>query len=419
MLDYLKSIGIATVRCQAVIRRLVVWLVVLLAPVVNAQQTFKIGPFEGDVGVQAGFKYTDNFNNSPYKQSDLSLLVGPTFNGGITLPVHFGSNEGDEMTFDVGFSYQEQISLTTNYTTQSFSSPISVNLMIPGRFFEWKTMISDTFSYDNVSLDNAVLANQSQVSQYNNTAAINADRTFGKSELTLNAERIDKISSAPTMSETDYQFSATPAWIIRENYRLFWANTYGLVFPAADDFTRQNVETYSSEIGVSGQITPYFNGSLQAGYALSHLDEKVQPGTTNVLHSQWVGGPSASMTGSYTHPLNPNTTYSFSAYYSPGVTALMESSSIQSVLGITLSVAHRLTKDLTLAPTAYWTHIESLAGTNNSEKDDIFSVGMTLTRQFSRHLSGSIDYRYINKTSNLPLSTYDVNQITVQATYTF
>ena len=125
------------------------------------------------------------------------------------------------------------------------------------------------------------------------------------------------------------------------------------------------------------------------------------------------------MTGSYTHPLNPNTTYSFSAFYSPGVTALLTSSSAQSVLGVTVSIEHRLTKTLTLAPTAQWTHVESIGGVNSSEKDDILSTGMTLTRQFSRHLSASIEYRYINKTSNLPLSTYDVTQITAQATYTF
>ena len=421
MLDYFESRYIATVRRQVVIRRLIVlWSVVLLVPPVNAQNTFKIGHLRGDVGVQAGFEYTDNLNNSQSsKQSDLSLLVGPTFNGGITLPVHFGSNAGDEMTFNTGFSYSEKISLTTNKTTQSFNSPLSVNLMIPGRFFEWQVTIGDTFTYENTDLDSAVLANQAQAKTYNNTASINMDRSFGKSELGLGAERIDKISSVPTMSETDYQFSVTPAWKLRENYRLFWSNTYGLVFPEANNYTRQNVETYNSEIGVSGQITPYFNGSISAGYGLSHFDEKAEPGTTNVLHSQWTGGPSASMTGSYIHPLNPNTTYSFSAYYSPGVTALMTSSSAQAVLGVTVSVAHRLTPNLTLTPTVQWTNVSSIGGTNNHQKDDIISVGIGLSRQFSRHLSASIEYRYVDKMSNMPLNTYDVSKITAQATYTF
>jgi Putative beta-barrel porin 2 len=419
MLYYHSKINIATARCQVVIRHLVVWMVVLLAPAINAQQTFKIGHFQGNVGAQAGFEYTDNINNSPHKQSDLSLLVGPTFNGGITLPVHFGSNAGDEMTFNTGFSYQEKVSLTTNTATQTFNSPLSVDLMIPGRFFEWKVAVGDTFSYENVNLDSAVLANEPQVSTYNNVASINMDRSFGKSELGLGFERIDKISSAKTMSETDYQFSVTPGWILRENYKLFWANTYGLVFPESDNYTRQDVENYTSEIGVSGQITPYFNGSISAGYGLSHLNEKAEPGTTNVLHSQWTGGPSASMTGSYTHPLKPNTTYSIGAYYSPGVTALLSSSSAQSVLGVTVSVAHRLTPNLTLAPTVQWTSTSSIGGSNSGEKVDMISLGIGLNRQFTRHLSASIDYKYIDKASNLPLNTYDVSRITAQATYTF
>ena len=421
MFGYVEVIKISNAHCQVVIRLLVaIGFIVFFTLPVHGQQTFVMGPIHGNVGVQAGVQYTDNLNNSPSKQSAFSILGGPTFNGGITLPVHFGSSLGDEMTLNAGFSYQEQYYLTTNYMTQSFSSPLSVNLMIPMRFGEWKASVGDTFSYEDVDLDSAVLANEQQVKEYNNTASINFDRNFGKTALSLSAARIDKISSAPSQSETDYNFSVTPAYILRENYRLFWANTYGMSFP--DDYTRQNTESYSSEIGVSGQITPYFNGSIQAGYALTHLDEKVarlSTGATTNLPAQWSGGPSASMTGSYTHPLNPNTTYSFSAFYSPGVTALLTSSSAQSVLGVTVSIAHRLTKTLTLAPTAQWTHVESIGGVNSSEKDDILSTGMTLTRQFSRHLSASIEYRYINKTSNLPLSTYDVTQITAQATYTF
>ena len=429
MLGYFEEINIATVRCQVVIRRLAATgLFFLLALPVNAQ-TFVMGPLRGDLGVQAGFQYTDNINNSTNKQSDLSLLVGPTFNGGFTLPVHFGSAMGDEMTLNAGVSYSEQFGITSNYVTQSFNSPLGVNLMIPGRFGEWKASIGDTFSYDNVSLDNAVLAGLKRVAEYDNTASINFDRTFGKTELTLGAERIDKISSAPTQSETDYQFSVTPALILRENYKLFWTTAYGLVFPSADDFTRQNVQSYTSEVGLSGQITPYFNGQLSLGYGLSHVEEKwlglgsgIFDGLfdpPHVLPSKWVGGPSASMAGSYTHPLNPNTTYSFTAYYSPGVTALMQSSSIQSVLGVTLSIAHRLTANLTLAPTAQWTHVESLAGTNNNEKDDIISIGMIMTRQFSKHLSLSLQYRYVNRMSNLPGDTIDTTVITVQANYTF
>lgn len=421
MLGYTEAIKASNARCQVVIKLLVaIGFAVFFTLPAHGQQTFVMGPIHGNIGAQAGVQYTDNLNNSPSKQSAFSILGGPTFDGGITLPVHFGSSLGDEMTLNAGVSYQEQYYLTTNYVTQSFSSPLSVNLMIPMRFGEWKATVGDTFRYENVDLDSAVIANQARVAEYDNTASINLDRNFGKTDLGLGAERIDKISSAPSQSETDYQFSVTPAYILRENYRLFWANTYGMSFP--DDYTRQNTESYSSEIGVSGQITPYFNGSIQAGYALTHLDEKVAHlpgGTTTNLPAQWSGGPSASMTGSYTHPLNPNTTYSFSAYYSPGVTALLTSSSAQSVLGVTLSIAHRLTKNLTLAPTAQWTHIESIGGIISNEKDDIFSTGMTLTRQFSRHLSAYIEYKYVNRTSNLPDSTYDVTQITIQANYIF
>lgn len=430
MLGYLEAINVATARCPVVIRLLaMVGLIVFFAHPASAQQTFVMGPLHGDLGVQAGFQWTDNIRNSTTnKQSDLSLLVGPTFNGGLTLPVHFGSAMGDEMTLNAGVSYSEQIGITSNYVTQSFSSPLGVNLMVPVRFGEWKATVGDTFSYDNVTLDNAVLPNQSQVAQYNNMASINFDRTFGKTELGFGAERKDIISSEPTISETDYQFSVTPALILRENYRLFWTTSYGLTFPEATDVTRQNVQSYNSEIGLSGQVTPYFNGQISIGYGLSHVEEKwLGPGqgvfagifNPNVLPSQWIGGPSFSMAGSYTHPLNPNTTYSFSVYDSPGVTALMESSSIQSVLGVTFSIAHRLTQNLTLAPTVSWTEVDSLAGPSTGQINDMITVGMMITRQFSKHLSLSAQYRYANQISNRPGLTFDVTVVTMQATYTF
>ena len=194
MLGYLEAINIATARWQLVIRLLATTgLIVFLAGPVAAQ-TFVAGPIRGDLGFQAGFKYTDNINNSTNKQSDLAILVGPTFNGGLTLPVHIGAPGGDEMTLNVGLAYSETISVTSNYVEQTFSSPITLNLQIPVRFNEWKLSIGDTFSYDNTSLDNAVLAGQKKVDQYNNTASINLDKNFGKTEIGFGVERIDKIS---------------------------------------------------------------------------------------------------------------------------------------------------------------------------------------------------------------------------------
>ena len=431
VLGHFKAIKIATARRQSGIRLLAMLSLVLFFTLpARAQQTIVLGPLHGDLGVQAGFQYTDNISNtSSNKQSDLSLLVGPTFNGGLTLPVHFGSSMSDEMTLGAGVSYQEQFSVTSNYMKQTFNSPVNVNLMIPVRVYEWKITISDTFSFDNTSLDSAVLAGQQQVEQYNNIVSINADRSYGKAGISLGAERIDKFSpTVPLQDETDYQLSVSPYFTLRENYKLFWTTTYGLVFPSPNDPTRQNVESITSEVGVSGQITPAFNGSISLGYGLSHLYEKrVGSGSgifggifdPIVLPQQNFSGISSSIAGSYTHPLHPNTSYSISAYRSPGVTALISGSSVQAVTGVSLGLAHKLSSTLTLAPVFQWTYIESLGISSNHERENLFSMSIVLSRQLTSRLSASIQYQYVSRMSSIPGNTFDVTQITGQANYRF
>ena len=421
MLGYLEVINSATVRCQTVIRLLAaVGMIAFFALPSDAQQTLKMGPISGDLGVQAGLKYTDNINNSTNKQSDLAVQVGPTFNGGLTLPVHIGRPNGDEMTLTAGVSYQETFSVTSNYVEQTFSSPVSVNLMIPIRF-------GDTFSFDNTSLDNAVLASQKKVDTYNNTASINLDRNYGKAGISFGVERIDKVTpQTPSQDETDYQVSMSPSLTLRENYKLFWTTTYGMVFPKSS--ARQEVHSITSEVGLSGQITPSFNGTLSAGYGLSHLYPKtLGPGSgifggifdPRVLPAQNFGGISSSMSGSYTHPLRPNTTYSMSAFRSPGVTAMLSASSVQSVTGVSLGIAHQLSKTLTIAPVFQFTNIESLGVASNHERENLLSLTMVISRQFSERLSGMVQYQYVNRISSLPGQTFDVTQITAQGNYRF
>ena len=300
--------------------------------------------------------------------------------------------------------------------------------MIPVRVYEWKVTISDSFSFDNTSLDSAVLAGQQQVEQYINTASINAERNFGKAGISLGVERIDKFSSLPSNEETDYQLSVSPYFTLRENYKLFWTTTYGLVFPSPNDPTRQNVESITSEVGVSGQITPAFNGSISLGYGLSHLYEKrVGSGSgifggifdPIVLPQQNFSGISSSIAGSYTHPLHPNTSYSISAYRSPGVTALISGSSVQAVTGVSLGLAHKLSSTLTLAPVFQWTYIESLGISSNHERENLFSMSIALSRQLTSRLSASIQYQYVSRMSSIPGNTFDVTQITGQANYRF
>lgn len=96
---------------------------------------------------------------------------------------------------------------------------------------------------------------------------------------------------------------------------------------------------------------------------------------------------------------------------------LLKQSSITEATGVTYTLSHRLNRYLTLSPTVGWTHLQALFSTG--EVADLIQVGFSLQRTFSRHLSGSLTYQYQTRESNIPSNTYDVNDVTISANYTF
>ena len=408
----------------------------LFLPVTARGDSFKIGPIYGNLGYQAGFQYTDNLNNNVKKQSDFTPIFGPTIDIGVSQTerglLGAATPSGDELSLRVGLSYSIKPHLNTNWFETTFSSPIMADFHIPIKlkYDDWKGSIGESFNYNNSSLENAVLAGQktSQAAQYNNDVSANLERNLGRASIAFTLDRIDKLApSQPSLAETDYQVSVTPSFKLRENYQVFWGTTYGLVFP--EDRTRQNVQSLTSSIGVSGQITPAFSGSLSLGYGVSHLSEKVLgPGQEGVfggifnplvLPAQNFGGISSSLAGSYTHPLHPNTTYSVSVAHSPGITALLSSSSIQSITSVSLALAHQLTQKTVLMPLIQYSNIQALGVSSNHEQENLISMQMGLSRSISEHLQWSATYQYVSRISNLPLMTYSTTLATVLANYHF
>jgi len=391
-------------------------------------ENINFGPLRGTLGVQAGLEYTDNLNNSQSNRvSNIDWLFGPTFNGGIRLPIHFAGTGGEELTINTGLSYSERYSLNGNRHTRSFSSPVTADIYIPVAFGNWRLTIGDSFTFKNDVLEEAVALNQSTTERYQNTLNANLTRSFGKAALTLSGSRTDTISPTdPDLDQTVYQVSFTPSFLIREYYSIFWENSYAWNYLADPDL--QDSEGWSSSIGVSGQITPSLNGVMSVGFAHSHIKSAVVgPGDgifggvfdPVVKKSDNVDGITSSAALSYSHPLNPNTSYSVSAFNSPGVTAVLKNSSITEVYGMGLIVTHRLTPKVTLSPAFRWTHMEAAGRDNSGQKTDLFSVQLSLQRVISQRILMGLSYIYVSRYSNQPGSTYDVNRLTLKMNYTF
>ena len=367
-------------------------------------QNIQTGPFRLNLGFTAGADFRDNANLSEnHPKADVLLTVGPTLSGGVFLPF----SGGEEFTLTVAATYSHSV---TGVQGDSFGAPLTAALALPIYVAEWNVVLSDTFTYQNDPLDTTFAANRAQVDQYVNTASASATRQLGRFSTTFAAQRMDDIyPSDPSLEQVDYVFSFTPAYFLREGYSVFIRNSYGI--NELSDPTLRDSTGYSVDLGVNGQITKGLNGTVSLGW--SHLD--LAATKTNGVQS--IDGVDAAVSLSYTHPQRPSTTHTLSFFHSPGISLGLENSSIQETTGLNYTIAHRLNRYMTVAPSIGWTHLKSLSG--SSEIADIIVVGVSLQRQITKKLTGSFAYQYQTRNSNLSGQSYDVNEVTVNMNYTF
>jgi hypothetical protein len=387
----------------------------------HAQENVRYGPLRLTLGLTAGMGYDDNANSSEKNpKSDYKLTLGPTINGGIFLP--FAG--GEQFTLSMSATYTKSL---TGVTGDTFGAPLSATLTLPLYVSQWAVVVSDSFGFTNDPLETTFAANRTKVTQYSNTASGSATRQLGRLALTLATTRTDKFSPAfPQTEETQYQFSVTPAFFFRENYSVFFANSVGIILP--QDPARQESIGWSSSIGLSGQITPYLSGSISLGFAHSHLKEVLLgPGSgifggifdPDKVNADNVDGISSALGLSYSHPLRPNTTYAFSFFHSPGVTALLNNSQIQETSGVNFGLAHRFSPSLTLAPAITWSYIQDVGNKGAGERANLVGLSLGISRAITRNLNGSLTYTFQTRISNLTGQSYDANRVSITLNYTF
>ena len=367
-------------------------------------QNFKWGPIQGTAGVTAGAEFLDNANFSPnHPKADVQLTLGPTLSGGVFLP--FAG--GEQLTLTMSATYVQSL---TGVTPNSFGAPMSVVLTLPLYVAQWNVVVTESFNFSDSPLENTFAVNRTRVEEYLNVVGATATRQFGKFSMTFAAQRSDYIyPSDSSQEQTDYQFSFTPSFMLAPGYSVFMRTSGGLTY--VHDPKLQNSAGYSLDFGVNGQITPSLNGTIELGWTHEYLDAN----GTNMAHN--IDGVDSTLTLSYTHPLRPNTTHSISFYRNPGVALLLTDSSITQATGVNYTISHRINKCLTLSPMIGWAHFEALYSTH--EVADLVQVGFGLQRTFTKHLTGSFSYLYQSRGSNISASTYDVNEVSATANYTF
>jgi hypothetical protein len=397
---------------QRMLEMRLLWLVVALALLSSGQasaSTFNWGPFDLNFGLKLGLEFTDNDNNSEKNpQSNFDLTFGPTVSGSIRLP--FTLRGGQRLELATSVSASLQYSLDDGWT-DSAGSPISVNLALPLYIGHWYTVAQNNFRFTNDPLESTLGYGEDNIEQFNNTASLSTTRQFGRYSLGLGGQRADDwYPDRPNEDETRWNFYVTPSYYFQENYSVFLSATYG--FNEYSDSERRESAGISLSIGLSGQIMQSLSGSISVGYAVTDIEA----GRTN--DAERVDGVTSSIGLSYAHPLRPNTTHGISFSRSPGITAILEDSDLTEVTGISYTISHLLSREITLTPSIGWFHAEDIGG-STGEIVDTIDIGFGLSKRFTRQLSGSMNYRFQSRSSNLKGQSYDTNRINISLTYTF
>ncbi|NQU10249.1 outer membrane beta-barrel protein [bacterium] len=380
-------------------------------------QLIRWGPFGMEIGAYLELEYTDNVNSSEDDlEEDILLRVGPTLSGTIQLSPYLSG--GQPLVLSIGLNLGFAWSLTGN-RTDTFSSPVSLSIVLPVYIESWTFILSDTFSFTNDPLESSLGYGDSDIKSFSNIASINTSRQFGRLAWGLGVSRDDIwYPDTPDEDVTSHQFSVTPSYMLTRRYSVFWQNTYGIVDFAGP--TRRDSTGWSSLVGVSGQLTRHVSGSASVGWSHSTLEPVNLPG--NVSGEDNIDGLSSQVNLNFARPLRPNTVYSISLYRSPGVTAVMRDSDITEITGVTLQLAHRLSRTLTLSPTVSYEYLRDLGDKIPGVKQEtagIIRLGVGLDRVFTRKLNGYFRYIYQTRDSSLNGQSYDVNRVTFGLHYTF
>jgi hypothetical protein len=380
-------------------------------------ETLNLGPLKVSLGLEVGVEYDDNINNSEQDpRSDVAFFYGPTIGMAMELPLRVGVGREEPFVARTSFGFRQKQYSRGAGQEDMFNAPVSLILMQSLHLGEWVVTVSDNFAFNNDVLESAAAAGARTLNQYTNTGSVSGTRRFGRFVLTLSGQRMDRwVPQSISLEETTYSFSVIPAVFLKDNMSVFWSTSTGFVFPV-DYSSRSDGVNMTTMFGISGQITPALSGSVGVGYVHSEFD---------VIHSptgDTPGGGIDSMSGqmnvNYAHPLRPNTTHTFSVYYSPGVTATLNNSNYQTSYGARYMIIHFLNRRITLSPTVSWSHTQDEGGTSGQKVDMLgFQVGVSYL--FTRHLSGAISYRLQNRISNLPNGSYDKNLISTSLSYTF
>jgi hypothetical protein len=238
------------------------------------EATFRLGPFDGELGASTGVEYTDNANLAP-ADNKISRL---RFDQGLDLDVTWVVSHLSQLK--VIFDGRLTEDFYGNGTNQS-------NFEVPSSLIEYRFSISyfrirlyDSFSYTLDPSLNPTVSNITTLRELTNTTGLNVDSDLGLAILSLSADftynnatgsSVESVSTAAVVNQTASTGSLDS---LRAEAKLSFALTPTILYGIDTSATRSssstsgNVNSLSPGVFVHGKVGPDLDFDLSGGVNL-------------------------------------------------------------------------------------------------------------------------------------------------------
>ncbi|MBV9674681.1 MAG: outer membrane beta-barrel protein [Verrucomicrobia bacterium] len=370
----------------------------------NAGYNLQLGPVLARFSASLGLEFNDNITLSENnRESD--LIVRPSVEANLAWQV----SELNALRLDLGIGYAAYASQSQFDTQSLLIAPLSA-LSFDVFVGDFRITFFDQFSLLQNPVDEINLANVGRFTRFENAAGITVVWDLNKVILTggyahYNFESLT--SNYSYLDRNEEQFFISGSLRATNTLSVGVRATGGLV--NYNHNFNNNSAWYSFGPFLETQLTPYIHVSLEGGYQGGSF-------STGGLNNDTSSLDSVYGRLQITHRVNRYITETFDI----GREAMLGyTTNTTELTYIRYGAFWRINARATLAFDAFYEHGLDSPSDFESERVDRYGVGANIDYRLGRHLSTSLGYWFIDRTSDLPDRSYYQNRALWGITYEF
>jgi len=370
----------------------------------NAGYNLQLGPVLARFSTSLGLEFNDNITLSENgRESD--LIVRPSAEANVVWQV----SELNALRLDLGIGYAAY-AVHSEFDTQSLLVAPQSALSFDVYVGDFRITFFDQFSLLQNPVDEINLANVGRFPRFENAGGITVLWDLNKVILIggythYNFESLDSNFSYLDRNENQFTFSGS---VRATNTLSVGLRATGGLVNYNHNFNNDSA-WYSFGPFLETQITPYIHVSLEGGYQSGSF-------STGGLNEDTSGLSTVYARLQITHRVNRYITETLDT----GRDAMLGyTTNTTELTYVRYGALWRVNSKATLALEAFYEHGLDSPSDFESERVSRYGIGANLDYRLGRHLTTSLGYWFIDRTSDLPDRSYYQNRVLWGITYDF